>query len=334
MQTGCVRALVLGGTGWLGRAVVGELLAADVEVTCLARGASGAVPAGARLVQADRRRPGAYDDVRGPWDEVVELSHDADLVGPALDALADSAAHWTLVSSVSVYARDDEPGADETAEVVEPTDPAEYASAKVRAERSTADRLGPRLLVARPGLVVGVGDPSDRFGYWPARFGRGGPVLAPVTAGRWVQVVDIADLAAWIATAAQTGRTGTVDAVGDALPMGDVLRGAVEAAGHRDAIVEVDDDTLLAHDVRYWAGPRSLPLWLPASAVGFAQRSGERFRASGGRSRSIAETVHAVLADERSRGLGRPRRAGLGAEEERAVLDAIGHRPLGGRPTA
>ncbi len=105
--------------------------------------------------------------MHGEWDEVIELSHELDLVEPALDALADAAAHWTLVSTVSVYARNDEPGADETADVVEPTDLSKYADAKVAAERSSAARLGSRLLIGRPGLIVGPGDPSDGSGTGP-----------------------------------------------------------------------------------------------------------------------------------------------------------------------
>ena len=262
-----MRALVLGGTGWLGRAIVQDLLEAGTDVTCLARGESGDVPAGARLVRVDRRAADAYDRVRGDWDEVIELSYTPDLVEPALDTLADTAAHWTLVSTVSVYARNDEPDADESAALVEPADPTEYADAKVRAERSSAARLGPRLLIGRPGLIVGTGDPSDRFGYWPARFSRGGPALAPMTEGRFVQVIDVADLAAWIGDAGRVGHTGTVNAVGEALPMSDFFRRVSEVTGFGDGLVEVEDETLLGHDVRFWAGPRSLPLWLDRKSV-------------------------------------------------------------------
>lgn len=319
-----MRALVLGGTGWLGRAIVRDLLEDGVEVTCLARGATGDVPHGARLVRTDRRADGAYEPVRGAWDEVVELSSDPDLVRPALDALADSAAHWTLVSTTSVYARNDEPGADETAEVVEPVDLTQYADAKVAAERSSADRLGSRLLVARPGLIVGPGDPSDRFGYWPARLSRPGPVLVPTSEGRSVQVIDVADLAAWVGRAWRTGHTGVVNAVGEVVPMRDFFRLAVEATGFDGELVEVEDDVLLAHDVQYWAGPRSLPLWLPHSDAALMHRSARAFRDAGGRSRPLTETLAGVLDDERDRGLERPRRAGLGAAEEAAVLAAVG----------
>ncbi len=317
------RVLVLGGTGWLGRATVRQLLDDGDEVTCLARGHSGDVPDAARLVPVDRRDPGAYDRVRGDWDEVIEFAYDPELVLPALDALAHSAAHWTLVSSVSVYERNDEPGADESAALVRPSDLTQYPDAKVAAEHATVRQLGDRGLIARPGLIVGPGDPSDRFGYWPARFSRSGPVLLPVQENRFVQVIDVADLAAWIAGAGRRDVVGAVNAVGEALPMGDVFRIMIEVAEYEGDVVEVGDDALLAQDVHYWAGPRSLPLWLPVSDAGFAQRSGRRFRESGGMLAQIAETITAVLADERVRGVDRQRRAGLTVAEERAVLAGI-----------
>ncbi|WP_066523195.1 NAD-dependent epimerase/dehydratase family protein [Curtobacterium ammoniigenes] len=315
-----MRVLVLGGTGWVGRAVVESLLASGAEVTCLARGETGDAPEGARLVRADRRTVGAYELVRGEWDEIIELSSEPDLVEPALDILADSAAHWTLVSTVSVYANNDEPGADESAALVEPVNLTEYADAKVAAERSSAARLGSRLLIVRPGLIVGPGDPSDRFGYWPARLSNPGPTLVPSTLGRFVQVIDVADLAAWTGRAGRTGATGVVNAVGDVVAMSQFFRHVVDVTGYDGELVEVDDDTLLAHGVRYWAGPRSLPLWLPLSDAAFAQRSARTFQETGGRSRSLEATLTGVLADERSRGTDRPRRSGLTASEERTVL--------------
>jgi NAD(P)-dependent dehydrogenase (short-subunit alcohol dehydrogenase family) len=124
------RVLILGGTAWLGRAIAKAALAHDSEVTCLARGESGFVPRGARLLRADRSTPGAYDDVDGEWDDVVELSWDPGFVASGLDALTGRAAHWTLVSSVSVYARADVPFADEMAELVDPVDLTCYADAR------------------------------------------------------------------------------------------------------------------------------------------------------------------------------------------------------------
>lgn len=314
------RLLILGGTAWLGRAITTAALAAGADVTCLARGESGTVAPGARLIRADRRDPGAYDALTGDWDDVVELSWDADFVASALDALADRAAHWTLVSSVSVYAHADTPFADETAELVEPRDLTEYADAKVHAERLTLAHLGDRALIARAGLIVGPGDPTDRFGSWPARFARGGRVLVPETEGRYVQGIDVDDLADWIQRAGRAGVTGAINAVGEELPLATVFAAAREAAGHDGETVTLDDDTLLARGVQHWTGPRSLALWLPPSASGFARRSDAAFVASGGRRRPLAETMARTLADERARGLDRPRRAGLTAVEEADVL--------------
>ncbi len=313
------RVLVLGGSGWLGRTIVDELLSEGADVTCLARGVTGSVPEGARFVQADRALAGAYEQATGDWDEVIELAHAPELVAPALDALADRTAHWTLVSTVSVYADNDEPGADESARLVDPKDPSEYADAKVLAERTTRLRLGSRLLVARPGLIVGPGDPSDRFGYWPARFDRGGPVLVPTTAERFVQVVDVVDLAAWLVRAGRDGFVGTVNAVGAPVPMQDFFRCVAEVTGFDDELVAVDDDVLLAHDVAYWAGPRSLPLWIPVSESGFAQRSAMAFTDAGGVTRPLRDTVVRVLEDERARGTDRERRAGLTPTAERTI---------------
>ena len=88
-------------------------------------------------------------------------------------------------------------------------------------------------------------------------------------------------------------------------------------------MVTAGDDWLLDHGVNYWAGPRSLPLWLPAPYAPFAQRSSERFHTSGGAARSPAETLRDVLDDERVRGLARPRRSGLTREEEVELLAAL-----------
>lgn len=264
--------------------------------------------------------PGAYDALDGEWDEVVEFSYDLGLVAPALDALADRAAHWTLVSTVSVYARNDEPGADESADVVEPDDLAQYPDAKVAAERSTAARVGDRLLIGRPGLIVGPGDPTDRFGYWPARLHRGGSVLAPTTPGRFVQAIDVGDLASWIVSAGGQRRTGTVNAVGAVHAMEQFLADAAAVTGFEGELVHLDDETLLARGVNYWMGPRSLPLWVPAEDIGFAQRDNSAFLASGGTLRPLHETLQRTLDDEIARGIERPRRAGLTTAEEGEVL--------------
>lgn len=319
--------LILGGTAWLGGLVARDWVDAGAAVTCLARGSAGSVPEGVTFVRADRTAAGAYSAVTGiEWDEVVELAWDPGLVGGALDALADRARHWTLVSSVSVYAGGEEIGADESAPLLDPDDPENYGKAKVAAERASAAALGDRLLIVRPGLIVGPGDGSDRFGYWPSRFALAGDgkVLVPPLGGTWAQVIDVGDLAAFVRHAGGAQATGAVDAVGEPIPLRDVLAQAAETAGFTGEWVEASGHDLLDAGVAYWAGPRSLPLWLPADMPGFARRSHATYDRLGGRLRPLSDTVARTLADERARGLDRDRRSGLTRDEELAALAQLG----------
>lgn len=325
--------LILGGTGWLGRHIAAQALERGDAVTCLARGESGDVPPGATLVRADRRAPGAYNDVAGrDWDEVIEISYEADLVTGALDALARWASHWTLVSTVSVYADADEPGADEGADVLEPAADGAYGQVKVAAERASAAVIGDRLLIVRAGLIVGPGDTTDRFGYWASRFalaaGEGtgdavATVLTPPVADRCVQVIDVRDLASWIVSAGAAEKMGVFNATGDVHSLAETVEAAATIAGFTGETIEAPEDWLIERDVSYWSGPRSLPLWLPAADVGFAQRSNSRFLEADGHLRSLTETLEATLAFERERGLGRSRKAGLTRDEELALLGEL-----------
>lgn len=182
-----------------------------------------------------------------------------------------------------------------------------------------------RVAIVRPGLIVGPGDPTDRFGYWPARFALAGdgPVLVPSGEHLASQVIDVDDVAAFVADAGARAWSGPVNAIAPARPLADTLGIIREVAGHTGPLVAATAEQLRAHDVAYWAGPRSLPLWLPAEMPGFAAHDGRAYAAAGGRIRPLAETAGRVLADERGRGLDRPRQAGLTRAEELEILAAL-----------
>ncbi|CAH0241538.1 NAD-dependent epimerase/dehydratase family protein [Microbacterium foliorum] len=316
--------LILGGTGWLSSRIARRMLVDGATVMCLARGGRPS-PEGASLVLADRDDPAAYDAVSGrDWDHVIDVSSRAEHVGRAVAALGERAARWTYISSVSVYADDETVGADESAPLHAPAEPGddEYAAQKVAAENAVRT-LGERALIVRPGLIVGEGDPSDRFGYWAAAFLRSqdGPVLVPRSEARHAQVIDIDDLAEFVAT---TSVTGVVDAVGDPHPLAEVLASFRRAADHRGDTVTVDDERLIENGVAYWAGERSLPLWLPLDMTGFMTRANARYRAAGGGLRPLDETIATVVADEQERGIDRDRRAGLTRTDELALLQLRG----------
>lgn len=328
--------LVLGGTSWLGGAVAATALAAGHEVTCLARGDSGEVPEGARLVHADRSSPTAYAALprAEQWDLVVDVARQPGHVRGAVEALGERTDGWAFVSSCSVYARHDEPGADESAALLPALEagegtPEQYGEAKVACEQAVLDGRDGQALIARSGLIVGSGDPSERFGYWPGRFALavsdGRPVLVPQDTERPVQWVHVSDLAEWLVAAGLAGVTGTMNAMGPTTSLRSVLDTCAAVAGFDGEVVSAPDDALAAAGVEEFMGPRSLPLWLrDPDWRAFLDRSAEAAASAGLTARPLQETVADALAWEQSLGLDRPRpRAGLDRDVELALIEAL-----------
>jgi nucleoside-diphosphate-sugar epimerase len=317
--------LVLGGTGWLSGRIAERWADAGAVVTCFARGGRDA-PYGTALVVGDRNREDAYDEVaRREWDEIVDVSSNPDHVAGAVTALGERTRHCTYISTVTVYAADDAPGADESAGLLTLAGPGEdedYGRAKVRAEASVRAGLAFRAAIVRPGLIVGPGDPTDRFGYWVGRFALAATddVLVPETVDRGAQVIDVDDLAVFVQAVGREKWTGVVNAVGDPVGLDRLFAEARAIAGHSGALVAADDDWLEEHDVAYWMGTRSLPLWLPGGMPGFWTRSNVLYRLLGGHLRPLRETLERTLGDERARGLDRERLAGLTRPDELALL--------------
>lgn len=321
------RWLVLGGTRFLSYAVAADAVARGHDVVCVARGESGAVPAGAALVVADRDSPGALDALRGErFDAVVDVAR-ASLawVRDALDAL--DAGHWTFVSTINVYADPAAIGRGVDAPILDPLesgdpdgDPDVYGGIKVASENAVRTRH-PRSFVVRAGLICGPGDRHDRFGYWALRFARGGRTVVLDAADQPMQIVDVRDLAAWIVDAGERGLTGTFDGSGPRTTLGAVLDGIAAAVGAPDLErVPVAPAVLEAAGVTPWAGPRSLPLWLPVSHLGIAARDTTLAAAAGLRTRPVADTARAALAHEHTLGPDRPRHAGLTPADEADLL--------------
>jgi 2'-hydroxyisoflavone reductase len=327
-----VNVLVLGGTGWLGREVAAQAVVRGHKVTCLARGQSGEPPGGATLVTGDRSRPDAYAGLpTQTWDLVVDVTSQPGYVRSAVRALADRARRWVYVSSLSVYKDNSEPDADESAEVLpalaaDETTVEQYGEGKVACENALREAMADRLLIARPGLICGYGDRSDRFGYWPWRFDRDAdaPVLVPGPLDAPVQLLDVIDLAGWLVDAGLSGDVGTANAVGEQGRFGDVVAACQNATGHRGDVAVADPDWLIAEGVQPWMGPRSLPVWTPGPEyAGFMARSRAAAEALGLPDPPLDRLVQSALAWERALDPARTRRAGLTDDEQQELLVAL-----------
>ncbi|HEY7597456.1 MAG TPA: epimerase [Actinophytocola sp.] len=333
-----MRLLVLGGTIFVGYAVATEALRRGHDVVCAARGESGSVPDGARLVKVDRDAEDGLAPLAGErFDAVVDVSPlSYPWVDRALREFAGTAAHWTFVSTVNVYADDKTPGQTPANGPLVPALQEHatredmyargedgvrlYGGIKVASENAVRERMGPHAFVVRPGLVTGSWDRSDRFGYWPGRFARGGRVVVPDVPEQLAQYIDVRDLASWIVDAGEKDIAGTYDGIGPSRLLPGLLADIAAAVGADVELVPVSPEVLTAARVNPWGGPRSLPLWAPPDHEGFLDHDVTASIEAGMPVRPLADAVADALERERELGLDRERAAGLSLTEEREVL--------------
>lgn len=330
-----MRILVLGGTVFLGRALVRAAQGRGHEVSILSRGRSGPDPDGVRVFRGDRDRVDGLRALEGrEFDVVVDTCRQAvSHVQRAVEDLGARTSRYVFVSTVSVYRDLSEVGVAEDSPVVDPlwprydaqeADPENYPALNVACEAVVRQGMGGRALVVRPGLIVGEHDTSDRFGYWPMRMLRGGDVLAPGSPDRPVQFLDVRDLAEFVVRAAEDQRSGVFNACGPGGPttMAQLLEACRAHTGAEARLVWVSDDFLLSQDVRPYV---DLPLWVPdvPDYHGFSRVDFGAAVTAGLSHRPVDESIAAALRTERALGLDRVRRAGLSAAREQELLSRL-----------
>lgn len=305
MPTTPLRILVLGGTRFLGRAVVDVALAHGHTVTLFNRGLT---------------NPGLFDglvdEVRGDrtvdmsplagrsWDAVIDVAaYHPPVVRRSLDALSEATARYLFVSTVSVYADQTTPPV-EGAPVLSLEDPASedddspetYGARKAACEALVTGALGARSTVVRPGLIVGPHDPTDRFSYWPRRIATGGTVLAPGDPSDPLQFVDVRDLAAFIVRLLENGETGVFNATGRMIAFRELIDACSRVCGNDADVVWVPSDRLLAAGLDPWMG---IPLWIADPAYRAANRVDvSRAFNAGLTTRQLDDTIRAALSSE------------------------------------
>ena len=290
-----MKVLVLGGTRFVGRAVVADALSRGWDVTALNRGVTGSLPAAVTLLQADRSRESELTRALGDgeWDLVVDTWSGAPAVaGRAAHLLQGRAGGYGYVSSKSVYAWGKH--VDESSPLVEGdphADDGEYPQLKRGAELAVLQSF-PQALLARSGLILGPHEDIGRLPWWLQRVARGGRVVAPGRPDRPLQYVDARDLASWLLSGLANGLTGAVDvasASGHATTS-TLLDACVTATGSDAELVWVAEPELAAAGVEPWT---QLPCWVPESgdSAGFLEGDTALARASGLVCRPVLDTV-------------------------------------------
>jgi 2'-hydroxyisoflavone reductase len=322
-----VRILAIGGTRFFGRAFVEEAARRGHEVSVFHRGES--EPADLPAIEhlhGDRKAGLAALGERS-WDAVLDTCAFVPReVRELAETIGDRVGHYTLVSSLSVHPDDLPVGANEDTATYQPPFPntedvteETYGPLKVACEVEASTRFDGRLLVIRPGYIVGPHDPTDRFTWWVRRAAAGGEMLAAGPPSAPIQGIDARDLGAFVLGRIEANDTSTYGVVGPADPAttADVVETARSAAGADTTFVWADQGWVLglgdAHEVWF-------PMWHP-HLPGFHAYDAAKATTAGLRPRPFRETIADTLAWDRERGAP-ALAAGLPADKERELLDA------------
>lgn len=326
-----LQILILGGTGFIGPFQVKAALDRGHNVTLFNRGSGRAMFPYLENLTGDRN--GDYESLRGrQWDVVIDnATNNPGWVEMAADALKDSVDQFMFVSSRSAYAdvsrvpmtSEAPTWTFETAGIPRDQENLPYGLGKAESER-TAQRIMPgRTTIVRPGLIIGPGDETDRFSYWPIRIDRGGEVLAPGDGSDPVQIIDVRDFTEFMVRLAEDATMGEFNCVGPRTPrpMAELLYGIRAVTTAETTFTWVPQEFLARYDIRPYA---EMPVWRPPTNgnEGFARFDLTPEVEAGLTFRSLADTAAATLEYHYSRPLERQRdlRSGLDSERERTVL--------------
>lgn len=332
-----IRLLILGGTGFIGPYQVRYAVERGHEVTIFNRGSNPGMFPGVEELTGDRD-VNQLSALRGrTWDAVIDNSASGarapEWVRDAATLLRDSVAQYLFISTRSVFRDLSMVPATVDAPVITPESAnwqsgqtRSYGLAKAEAEREARQIFGNRTTIVRPGLIVGPGDNTDRFTYWPVRIERGGEILAPGDPENdRIQIIDVRDLCEWVVRLCEAHTFGTFMGIGpeNGRSMAEFLYGIAAVTSAPLSWTWVPREFLVAQGLRPY---RELPVWQPAVGrnAGFARFDLTREVAAGLTFRTLAETASDTLAFHHSRPPERQQRLGnaVTAEREAEVLRA------------
>src|SRR5437773_1781969 len=302
-----LRILILGGSGFTGPFQVRYALSRGHSVTVFNRGKThpGVLPKEAEQLIGDRNT-GQLDALKGrKWDVVIDIPTVLPFwVRDAAQILKGNVDRYVYISTTSVYSDNTKPGMDEsgplakyagvdamkeTQETMRASRFPLYSPLKVVSEGEAEKWFPGKTLIIRPGLIVGPGDETDRFTYWPVRIDRGGEVLAPGKPSDPVQFIDARDLAEWTIRMAENRETGIYNATGAAEPLGigEMLDQTKSALNSDAKFTWIPAEFLKQQKVEAWS---DMPVWA-GDELGLARTNISRALAKGLTFRRLTETA-------------------------------------------
>ena len=308
--------LILGGTGFLGPSIVRPALAAGHSLTLFNRGKSRK-----SLFPTVERIYGDQDPEKGDglknlakavesgrtWDAIIDdIAYYPVMLRPRLELLKKATKHYVLISSISAYAKNDQIGMTEDAELAPLADEnlksmgknyEFYGGLKAVCERDAEKAFPGHCTNVRPGFIVGPEDPTDRFTYWPVRYDKGGEMLWPGTPTDPLQVIDVRDLGAWLVKVVENGVFGVFNACGPdekGWTMGGLLAACKKASKAETKPVWVNAEFLAKNGQK---GDEGIPIWIvpEGESKGFHRYSNARAKKAGLVLRDPVETTQATL---------------------------------------
>jgi len=326
-----IEILVLGGTGFIGPFQVRYALERGHNVTLFNRGSGREMFPELETLIGDRNDD--LESLRGRrWDLVIDNSTSRpDWVETAAEFLKNSTDHFMYVSSRSAYSdvslvpmSADAPTWTYESAGLTPGDDLPYGLAKAESERNAQRIMPGRTTIVRPGLIIGPGDQTDRFTYWPVRIHRGGEVLAPGDPSDPIQIIDVRDFTEWMIRLGEAGTMGEFNVVGPRTPrpIAELLYGIRAVTNAETSFTWVNEDFLREIGIRAYS---HMPVWRPPSmGAGFARFDLTAEVEAGLTFRPLAVTAADTLDYHFSRPAERQARlrSGITAEREAEVLSA------------
>lgn len=261
---GPLKILILGGTNFLGPHQIEYALNRGHSITIFSRGKTKPKIKKDLFKQVEHLIGDREDNLEAlkgrRWDAVIDNSgFKVHWSKATAQLLKDKVDRYLYTSSVYAYYPFYNAGLTEADELLKEkpvfteayedndTGSYEYAWVKASSERVVSAEFGSeRVIFVRPTIIVGPGDPLDRFMYYPIELAKDGDIFIPGERQDPVQFIDVRDVAGWMIRLIENKKTGAFNCVGPTseMTMPAFVHGAHAAFGTKVNFIHLEKEFL------------------------------------------------------------------------------------------